>query len=379
MGRRRGQSLGAGSHQPHSVLTVNFLAALRGKLSSSRCRSALQLSFAAVLIAATQIVATSASSAAKLKSIDVKSIIAHDYALNNASNTNLSYALQASHEAGSALVMDDATFRAAKLSGYKTLEGVRYYPFYGTVTASSVPAQTSYPATFVAIMKQKSAPGTPSAYRSCSEGGGILVEQKDSSSSPWRAILEPSVAQSSSIPAFSKSSSGHGLLASGGSYALKIASLPTTMVAALSARARTDAGGALLPASDFAYGHCGTLGLADPHRDVGVQRGLELSFRASTITPSDVTAYQTKGGGALAVFTLREEVSEKPVAANQYIIWGHGATPWWSLLPIGHYASVSWTTDQELAVYVPSATSTAKARVVGGYAEVVAVTGTPVA
>jgi hypothetical protein len=333
----------------------------------------------ALVIATSLFVVTTTSSAAKLKSVDVESIIAHDYALNNASNTNLSYALQATHEGGSALVMDDATFRAAKLSGYKTVEGARYYPFYGTVTASSVPAQTSYPATFVAIMKQKSAPGTPSAYRSCSEGGGILVEQKDSASSLWRAVLEPSVARLSSIPAFSKSSSGNGLFANGGSYALKISSLPTTMVAALSARARTDVGGALLPASDFAYGHCGTLGLADPHRDVGVQRGLELTFRASTIAPSDVTAYQTKGGGALALFTVSEEVSEKPAVASEYIIWSHGATPWWSLLPTGHYATVSWTTDQELAVYVPSATSTAKARVVGGYAVVVAVTGTPVA
>lgn len=379
MDKGREQCLGAGSRQRRTFSVADEIAWTRENVSVPRRRTVVQLSIAALLIAASQFTVTTPSWAAKVKSIDVKTIIADDYAVNNTDNTNLSYALQATHEEGSALVMDDAAFRALKRSGDKTLEGSRYYPFYGTVTESSVPAQTSYPKRFVAIMKQTSSPGTPSADRECPGGAGILVEEKNSSSSPWRVSLEPYAARLSSVPALLTSSSGHGHFASGGSYALKISTLPHTVVVALNARARTGDGGSLLPASVFAYGHCGTLGLEDPHREVGIYHGLALSFSASTITPSDVTAYQTKDGGALALFTVREEVSEKPAAANEYDIWSHGATSWWSLLPAGHYATVSWTMDQELAVYVPSATSSAKARIVGSNVGVVAVTGTPLA
>lgn len=320
---------------------------------------------------------TTPSFASKIKSIDVKKIIAGDYAINNADNANLSYALQATHEEGSALVMDDAGFRAAKLSGYKTLEGPRYYPFYGTVTESSVPVQSAYPERFISVMKQSSPPGTPSADRVCPESGDILEMEKNSGSSPWRVSLEPYLARLSSVPTLLGSSSGEGKFASGHSYALNLSTLPHTMVIALNARASTGSGGYLLPASVFSYGHCGDLGLEDPHREVGIYHGLVQSFSASTITPSDVTAYATKDGGALAVFTVREQVSERPAIAGQYVIWSHGATSWWSLLPAGHYSTISWTIDQELAVYVPTTKSSAKARIVGGYNEVISVTGQP--
>lgn len=327
-----------------------------------------------LLILASQVVVTTPSLASNVGAIDVKTIIAGDYVTNNADNANLSYAQQATHEEGSALAIDDATFRAVKLSGYKTLDGPRYFPFYGSVTESSAPAQTTYPERFIAIVKQWSPPGTPSAYRVCPGSGDILVEQKDSGSSPWRASLEPYIAKLSSAPTLLTTSSGNGSFAAG-SYTLNLSTLPHTVVVALNSRARTGNGGYLLPGSVFSYGHCGDLGMADPRREAGMYHGLVQSFSASTIAPSDLTAYQTTDGGALAVFTVRERVVERAAAAGEFVIWNHGSTAWWSLLPAGHYSRVSWTIDQELAVFVPSATSTARARIVGAYYGVTSVTG----
>lgn len=340
-----------------------------------RRSSIVSFSFVALLMVASQFaVVTPSNAASNVGTIDVKAIIAGDYATNNADNADLNYAQQATHEQGSALVIDDEAFRAAKLSGYKTLDGPRYFPFYGTVTGSSAPVQTTYPQRFAVIMKQSSPPGTPSADRICPGSGGILVEQKNSASSPWRVSLEPYLAKLSSAPTLLTTSSSNGNFAAD-SYALNLSTLPHTLVVALNTRGRTGNGGYLLPASVFAYGHCGALGMEDPRREVGSYHGLLQSFSASTITPSDVTAYETKGGGALAVFTVREQVVERPALANQYVIWSHGATAWWSLLPAGHYSTVSWTMDQEVAIYVPSATSSQKARIVGAYNGVISVTG----
>lgn len=339
----------------------------------ARRRTVVQLFSVFALVAASQTIFVSRSSAANHTSIDVKSIIAKDYSVNNADNATLNYALQASHEQGTALVMDDAAFRAAKASGNKTLDGPRYYPFFGTVEESSVPSQSSYPKQFIAVVKQSSPAGTPSAFRSCPNSGSILVEQRDSPTSAWRLNLEPTSERLSSVPQLSPS----GSFAEGGSYALNVSTLPNTFVKDLGKRAGTGNGGTLLPASVFAHGHCGDLGLVDPHSLVGTVHGLVQSFSASTISPTDESAYKTKDGGALALFTVREKVSVKSPSAQGYVVWAHGATWWWSLLPVGHYATVSWTIDQQVAVYVPSATSSASARVVGAYSEVIAVAGTP--
>jgi hypothetical protein len=308
----------------------------------------------------------------------VAGIVKHDFQVNNVDNANLSYALQTSHEQGSALAMDDAMFRADKLSGLATIDGPRYYPFFGTVISSAVPKQTSYPAQFAVVTSVHSSPGTPKANQICSGSGDALAFQRNSSSSPWRVSIEPYLPLLRDVPKFKTTSKGY--VAPLASKALKtsVAGLPALYVDALNAQAPTGRAGPLLPAGDFAYGKCHDLGLIDPHQNSVIVRGLQFSFHASTLNPSDLIAFATRGGGALAMFTLQERISEAPTVANRYVIWSHGKTPWWSLLPAGDYSRVSWTVDQELAVAVPSKGSRVSPRVVGAYSEVLSVVGTAV-
>ena len=177
-----------------------------------------------------------------------------------------------------------------------------------------------------------------------------------------------------SIPTFTTSSTGQGSFASGGDYSIPLDAVPATYVSALTNRASTGIGGALLPTSLFASGHCGQYGLTDPRSITGIHNGLRLSVHVAAASPSDLVTYQVVGG-ALALFTLQETVHESPIGAGHYIIWSHGSTNWWDLLPIGHFTSVQSTIDQELAVFVPSTSTGGTPRVLDQNGGVVAVSG----
>jgi hypothetical protein len=317
-----------------------------------------------------------ASSKAVVKPSQIPGIVKRDYAVNNEANATLSYSLQASHEQGTSLAMDDAAFRADRLSGYPTLDGARYYPFTGSIVSTSLPFQTSHPAQFAVLMRTV-APGTLSA---CRGTGGLLVEQKDTAKSNWRVTLEPNVPVVTAVPNFDVGSSVYGHFVSLGK-APALTNLSSKLIAGLYSRARTGVGGPLLPASAFARG-CTRLEMQDPHTDVGTTNGLTSSFTASTLAPSDLVIYATKGSGALVMFTVRENVSYRPSVAGDYVVWPHHTTigsAIFNLLPAGHYGTVTWAIDQQVAIAVPSTTSSANARIVGSYSSTVSISGTPAA
>lgn len=307
----------------------------------------------------------------------VTSIVTHDYALNNEANATLSYALQARHEGGSALAIDDADFRIAKIVGDRTLDGAHYYPFFGRVASNSVPRQGAYPLHFAAEVVQSSAPGIPKADALCAGSGDLIVETKDAAASPWRVTLEPYVPSIAALPRFS-SEHGHGRFGASKGLATPLGSLATAVVASLAHRAATGAGDAMVPGGDFVTSACGHLLLWDPRPWAGSRNGLTLSPQLSVASPADLVAFATAGGGALAALTIRERYTERPSVAGDYVIWSHGTYTPWDLLPVGHYASVSVVVDQEVAVYDPPAGS-GPAHVVGAYQGVVSVTGTPFA
>jgi hypothetical protein len=121
--------------------------------------------------------------------------------------------------------------------------------------------------------------------------------------------------------------------------------------------------------------------MGDPHTDVGTTNGLTSSFTASTLAPSDLVIYATKGGGALVMFTVRENVSQRPPAGDE-ILRRHQTSiglAILNLLPAGHYGTVTWTIDQQVAIAVPSTTSSANARIVGSCSGIVSISGTPAA
>lgn len=303
----------------------------------------------------------------------IAAIVAADYADNNAANATLSYAKQADHEEGTALALDDASFRADKLAGYATADGARYYPFTGRAVATSVPAQSAYPVRFAAYLAQSSPPGTPGADAVCAGSGDAAVFQKDGPSSPWRITFEPYAPRIAALPALAQSH-GHGLFATGGHLATPLADLAAQAVAALAHRSATGGGDALAPASLFTSGACGHLDLWDPHQFAGVRNGLTFTSHTSAVSPSDLVAFATADGGALAFVTLREQYTERPQAAGDYVQWSHGSYVGWDLLAAGRYSEVTFVVDQQLAIYDPPASSGQAAHVVAGYNGVVSVT-----
>jgi hypothetical protein len=310
---------------------------------------------------------------------ETSGIVAHDYALNNDSNATLSYSVQAQHEQGTALAIDDAAFRGVKLAGFRTLDGAHYYPFTGSIVSSALPAQSTYPVQFAVLARQHSSAGTPAASAICAKSGSLLVERKDTAASAWRITLEPYVPIVSALPKFQLRPTGFGQSITS-SDAPALATLPAIFVSDLNNRAETNSGGALLPVSVYATG-CEHLAMVDPHNYVGMKNGFTLSFSAATLAPSDLAIYATVGGGALALFTVRENLSERPTVAGEYVVWPHHttlATSVFNLLPAGHYGTVSWEIDQQVAIALPSTTSTANARVVGNDWGIVSVKGTPV-
>ncbi len=308
----------------------------------------------------------------------VSAIVTHDFALNNEANATLSYVVQGRDEGGSALAIDDSVFRFHKIAGDRTLEGARYYPFFGRVVSSSVPAQSSYPVRFAAEVVESSAPGTPRADVGCAGSGVLDVVTKVAASGPWRVTLEPYVPSIAALPRFT-SAHGHGRFATSQRLAMPLASLASAVVASLEHRAATGAGTTLVPGGDFVTNACGHFEMWDPHLWSGSHSGLTSTSQLSAATPADEVAFATVGGGALAAFTVTERYTERPAVAGDYVIWSHGTYTAWDLLPVGHYASVTVVVDQEVAVLDPAVRSGQAAHVVGAYGGVVSVTGTPVA
>ncbi|MGH3732157.1 MAG: hypothetical protein ACRDVC_02070 [Acidimicrobiales bacterium] len=328
-------------------------------------------------LCATAILAVAGPVSARTKHLSIGSvsaIVSSDYRLNNAANADLSYAVQAEHEGGSALTMDDETFRAAKIAGDPTLDGATYSAFEGTVASSSAPPQSTYPLRFIALSPLTSPAGTPSADRVCAGSADVLEFQKDSSASTWKVTNEPSADEQASIPRFAKTASGTGGFATGSGYVTPLNSVEVDYIAAMTAQARTGNGGALLPSKLFATGRC-VLELWNPRTDYGVHDGLNLSVSVKALSPRDFVAYQVKGG-ALALFTLQGTIREAPQTSGEHINWSHGSTLWWDLLPAGEYSVVHWTVDQELAVFVPSTATGGTMRVLAGYSDIVNIGGT---
>ncbi len=335
---------------------------------------------AAALALAGGVLVAGSPAEAKLAPIHVGSvstIVARADALNNEANATLNYAEQAAHEAGTALVIDDAAFRVAKLAGERTLEGAHYVPFKDRLVSSSVPAQYAYPVRIAAYGVETLASGAPDPQKGCAGSGDYYVFSRASAASPWRATLEPFVARISALPAFA-SHHGHGDFAGSSGLSIPVSAMGSALVRALEGRAATGAGNALVPAIDYANSNsCAHPVFWDPRLFTGARNGLAFTSRIGAVTPSDAVGFATVGGGALVALTIREQYTERPQVSGDYVQWNHGSFTPWDLLAVGHYSSVTVVVDQQVLVLDPPAAG-GPAHVVGAYDGVVSVTGTPV-
>ncbi len=308
----------------------------------------------------------------------VAAILARNDALNNEANARLNYAEQAAHEAGTALVLDDAAFRVAKLAGDRTLDGAHYVPFSERLISAAVPAQSSYPVRIAAETSTVLSSGAPSQPKGCAQTGALDVLARDSATSPWRVTLEPYVPRLSVLPAFARHHD-HGSFAPSHGLSMPAAAVGAAVASAFRGRAATGAGDTLVPALDYTNTRtCAHPVVWDPRPWTGTRNGLALSSRFGVVTPTDAVGFATVGGGALVALTIREQYSERPQVAGDYVQWGHGSFTPWDLLAVGHYATVTIVVDQQVLVLDPSAASGQPARLVGSYNGVVSVTGTPV-
>jgi len=237
---------------------------------------------------------------------------AYSRAMDQANRT-LDVALQDRYETGTAARIDDDTFATDTQQRLTTDDGTTYLTTRDDLVREVIPT-ASPQRVALAVTRTVYAAGTPRA-EACPGGGSLLVISR-SARSAWRVGLEPTVALRR-VPELA--SSGFGTLVTSG-RGLRTApqSLPAAFARQLStelnayAVSRRVAG---LPAYLFGTEDC--FGLFSPPNLV---EGFSYRFSVAPVSPSDLVAFRTADGGALALFTVETETfmaTTTPTAANQ--------------------------------------------------------------
>jgi hypothetical protein len=290
-------------------------------------------------------------------------------ATNNRANARLDSSLLASYEAGSAFTLDNASYEADRVAHFRPLPS----PFTVDLTELAVTRQTSFPARFVAEGIQrplsKSAPAAPT---SC---GTILTFERGSPRSPWRIVLEPSLA-ASQLPHLAGGSGGFSPAVDAARRRVADG-LPARVVRALLTEETTGRLGPFRP-SDFTD-PCG--GIPNPRQDVTSAEAAGFGQRDlfRTAARPDTTAVALAGGGTLVMFTLRFEDQLLATEPSNLIDWSHPslsrspAEAWTYFLAAGTYSEVNESGELEMAVEL-SASATSW-HFLGSYGGVTSVTG----
>jgi len=319
----------------------------------------------------------------------VAGIVAAYSAANNRANALLNLVAQNRDEQGSAAVIDDADFAAARLERKRTSEGAHYYRFSFTLAAASVPHQATYPARVVTIDRQAVTPSAPRADRPSPGCRSLLLFQRNALRAPWRVSLEPSIAVSAHLT-FQHTAQGYGLaVPSSRGLATPIGRIPSMLAASLMAAVPAGIPSPLPPSVFSAPANGGCWALPDPHQwtAAAVFGASAALFRtAPTVAPnrpSDVVAVRLRGGAALVCFTLRATLTETALAPSQHTIVFFSGTREsnagaFMLAKGARWRRVTLTALAEVAVVdPPKAGGGPPLRVVGGYWNWTAATGIP--
>jgi len=316
-----------------------------------------------------------AAPAAMESGAQMAAIVAATMATNNQANEQLDHSLLESYEAGSALVIDSASYQE---SAHVANSGCSYPPFGVKVLQTIAKTGTTYPAQFIVLgntYQMKPLHGCTASAGTCPSAGTILVFSRPSASSPWKIVLEPSADNGDAVRLRGAGPSGTGSVAAplppAGTDAKAV---PSEIAKALESY---EASGRLgsLKASYFT-GSCWLI--PDP-RAAAQQYSKSSLNETETYSPlSDLVSYTTASGvSVLSIFTLSFEVRLAPEGADASIEWvsDPASEPVTGLLPSGAYSQIVEQGSLEIAAVVSGAGS-ADVTIVGAYGGVTSISGT---
>jgi hypothetical protein len=216
-------------------------------------------------------------------------------------NRTLDVALQDEHETGTAAQIDDGTFASDTQQRFTTDDGTTYFTARNQLVREAIPAE-AHETVALAVTRTVYAAGTPRV-DACPDGGSLFVFKR-SSRAGWRVGLEPTV-ELRRVPELATSSGSGTLVTSGRGLRTDPARVPAAFARQLSAELNAYAASrsvAGLPAYLFGTEDC--FGLFNPPNLV---EGFAFRFEVKAVSPSDLVAFRTAAGGALAVFSVETE------------------------------------------------------------------------
>ncbi|MGH9291238.1 MAG: hypothetical protein ACRDZ6_00475, partial [Acidimicrobiales bacterium] len=293
---------------------------------------------------------------------------------NNTANSKLDERLLASYETGSALDIDAAQYRGARLSGTNAGSTPFALHLRQTVIGPSSSGRATDLESFVAVGRSYLLKKQPrSAKSSCPHPDTVLVFESRHGGA-YKIALEPS-ADAGAVPRITTSRRDLAPALSA-PLARSAARLPGAIATALE---RYEASGKLggLSKGDFS-GVCWAL----PNPRAELREAARAGFEERDLyrATGSVVSYPVSGHRAFVIFTLRSAESILAPSGN-YVEWQHSRDdPSSYLLASGHYSRVTEQSEIEVAATTGAVSGASRMlyEIIGSYEGIVSIAGTRV-
>jgi hypothetical protein len=191
----------------------------------------------------------------------------------------------------------------------------------------------------------------------CSGSGYLFVFERSSSSAAWKVDLEPNV-NLNAVPKLATTSTGYEtLVTSGKGLRTNPASIPATLANELSSYV-TSGNLTNLPNTIFgAKGQCWSITNFRTGFETASTAGQSPTYQLVPYTPSDLVAFRTANGGALALFSVEATLTATAPAGDYLSQAPTPGQPSSYVIPAGQYSSDTQAYLLELAVVIPPAKS----------------------
>jgi hypothetical protein len=273
----------------------------------------------------------------------VAGIVAAYSAANNHANVTESAAVQARDEVGTAVTVDDVGFVTNLRAGirYQGAGAQKYVPFSLAPFESSVPEQSSYPASLLVASHTVTAKGsTPGG--ACGSADQLSVFERTAASAPWRVALYAYL--NKGFPAFARNSKGYAVPVATGGLAYAPGSIESDVARALQHYAVTGLLAQNLTAQDLSGSKlCWNLGDPRAIQKAEAKQQIATSFTYLPYSQADVHVAAVAGHGAVVTFSVKMVTTFQASTPAGYVTFSstHG-NPGSYLLAAGNYTSATF-------------------------------------
>jgi hypothetical protein len=311
----------------------------------------------------------------------VRGIVAAYSAANNHANETESEAVQARDEVGTAATVDDVGFVTSLRAGirYEGAGAQTYVPFTLAPFESSVPEQSTYPASMLVASHTVTAKGSASS-GACGSADQLSVFERTGSSSPWRVGLYAYL--NKDFPRFASNSKGFAPPVAAKSLEYAPGTIESAVARALQHYAVTGALAQNLTAQDLSGSkHCWSLGDPRAIQKTEAKQKIDTSFTYLPFSKGDIHLAAVPGHGAVVTFSIKMVTTFQANSPSGFVTFSstHG-DPGSYLLAAGTYVSATFPSVCMVVAADPQRGSTAPPtgsipRLIGGSCSPLLATG----